>query len=1053
MEWTPDSWPESIQATESGAIGGWPPVTEEIAPTSTGPKQSHTNRYNIAICEKSIVIRHGTSHKGTLVLDNRKVGNVHVVQAGRHKDMVIDEIQATAILGTVVCPTDGKTRTANRSYLVACTEANPVAKLPGGNIIMEVQNVKCIPYRPARSQQNPSSQATGMQGPSAVAPMVGPSIPSMVPQSDGDMLPDIISKRVERLFSGGGFYYCPTYDITHGQQWHAEHYCSGQGGDHSIWDTADPLYCWNRAMVTNMIGQPTDGIDLDEWCTPLMQGSVCGPCTVADGYDVMLIGRRSCERSGTRYHHRGIDDEGHVANYVETEMLVIKEGNEIVAAHTQIRGSVPAFWQQQGSTMKLDITRNANLSASAYDKHIKGIMDRYGPQGCLFVNLLATGKGQEQRLTDALKEIMKASHFADDGVFSIIDFDFHKMVKEQGMDVDTVLDTIVSSGKAKALEFQWWQPTVDKKQNGVVRTNCLDCLDRTNAGQLAFSCFILREILTGLGVKFNDGDVKKVLTNLWAQHGDQIAMHYTGTGSVLTELVTTGQNSWQNSIQQRLRSANRYVKNNFGEDRDRQSAIDASLTLKRGGTDKKKATKDNNKQQLRAVTAPDLVGIGDSILEYGSSSNGDDDSSEPSSPTAAASPADGGSTLTIWAGTWNINASRAWNTEDLSDWFRLATGQDKGGGSSLRDVYIIGMQEFVDLDATAIIKRGFKMMTSKFEGETEHEVRKAEFNRALDRLFDTFQKREGIPRQDRVHYTEVQCITMVGLYISVWVKESLVREISHVHTKKIKGGLGGAHGNKGGVLLSMKLHNTLISVCSVHLEAGDRMMDVRNDQLSMITSEYRQQVREQYANIQPIRRRALFIIGDFNFRLNCGRETALALLDKGDFDHKPVSATFKLSIDLPTIRSPVRVKRRPAAARRSDTTSTGGTRQNSSRLSSSSSVPEVDLLSWVSEPEQIKHSATEGSDGPPPPSLTNNLMDDYFGPFESATSSSADSTKLNKLVNGGNVVVDNNFFASPAVPSQSGSSNPQSAPGGGVQSQGGFPPPPPDPSEPPDLLL
>lgn len=73
--------------------------------------------------------------------------------------------------------------------------------------------------------------------------------------------------------------------------------------------------------------------------------------------------------------------------------------------------------------------------------------------------------GQEQRLTDALKDIMEGSHFAEDGVFSIIDFDFHKMVKERGellcrvlyccyssSDVDSVLDTIVSSGAAKALE-------------------------------------------------------------------------------------------------------------------------------------------------------------------------------------------------------------------------------------------------------------------------------------------------------------------------------------------------------------------------------------------------------------------------------------------------------------------------------------------------------------------------------------------------------------------------------------------------------------------------
>lgn len=46
--------------------------------------------------------------------------------------------------------------------------------------------------------------------------------------------------------------------------------------------------------------------------------------------------------------------------------------------------------------MKLDITRNARLSASAYDKHIQCILDRYGPRGCLFVNLLSAGKGSRE---------------------------------------------------------------------------------------------------------------------------------------------------------------------------------------------------------------------------------------------------------------------------------------------------------------------------------------------------------------------------------------------------------------------------------------------------------------------------------------------------------------------------------------------------------------------------------------------------------------------------------------------------------------------------------
>lgn len=31
------------------------------------------------------------------------------------------------------------------------------------------------------------------------------------------------------------------------------------------------------------------------------------------------MSRRSCKRAGTRYNARGIDDDGNVANFVETE--------------------------------------------------------------------------------------------------------------------------------------------------------------------------------------------------------------------------------------------------------------------------------------------------------------------------------------------------------------------------------------------------------------------------------------------------------------------------------------------------------------------------------------------------------------------------------------------------------------------------------------------------------------------------------------------------------------------------------------------------------------
>jgi hypothetical protein len=72
---------------------------------------------------------------------------------------------------------------------------------------------------------------------------------------------------------------------------------------------------------------------------------------------VGLISRRSRFRAGTRYFRRGVDHEGHVANFNETEQLVFvdappPDGPSSFADYShkfsfvQIRGSVPVFWTE-----------------------------------------------------------------------------------------------------------------------------------------------------------------------------------------------------------------------------------------------------------------------------------------------------------------------------------------------------------------------------------------------------------------------------------------------------------------------------------------------------------------------------------------------------------------------------------------------------------------------------------------------------------------------------------------------------------------------------------
>uniref|UniRef100_A0A2C9LFQ1 Phosphatidylinositol-3-phosphatase SAC1 n=1 Tax=Biomphalaria glabrata TaxID=6526 RepID=A0A2C9LFQ1_BIOGL len=67
-----------------------------------------------------------------------------------------------------------------------------------------------------------------------------------------------------------------------------------------------------------------------------------------------LISRLSCERAGTRFNVRGTNDDGNVANFVETEQVIFLD--EEIASFVQTRGSIPLFWEQPGIQVMLHIT-------------------------------------------------------------------------------------------------------------------------------------------------------------------------------------------------------------------------------------------------------------------------------------------------------------------------------------------------------------------------------------------------------------------------------------------------------------------------------------------------------------------------------------------------------------------------------------------------------------------------------------------------------------------------------------------------------------------------
>lgn len=106
-----------------------------------------------------------------------------------------------------------------------------------------------------------------------------------------------------------------------------------------------------------------------------------------------LISRLSCERAGTRFNVRGVNDDGHVANFVETEQVIYLDDK--ISSFIQVRGSVPLFWEQPGFQMgshKIRMSRGYEASAPAFDRHLNQLKELYGSQ--ILINLLGIKEGE-----------------------------------------------------------------------------------------------------------------------------------------------------------------------------------------------------------------------------------------------------------------------------------------------------------------------------------------------------------------------------------------------------------------------------------------------------------------------------------------------------------------------------------------------------------------------------------------------------------------------------------------------------------------------------------
>eukprot|EP00035_Acanthoeca_spectabilis_P025701 m.459516 g.459516 ORF g.459516 m.459516 type:complete len:610 (-) comp21771_c0_seq1:51-1880(-) len=380
------------------------------------------------------------------------------------------------------------------------------------------------------------------------------------------------------VFDNHRFYFSYSYDLTHGLQ--RLHTAGETFYQETLYKRMDRRFCWNQHFL---VGVARNG-EMGHFLLPIMAGFVeIVPAVDINGHavEVTLISRRAVQRAGTRFTRRGIDRGGAVANFVETEQIVQVDG-DFHLAYVQTRGSIPLFWSQTPTLRyKPPVVMNSSEDHElAARRHFTEQLRRYGKQSVIS---LTNTSGHEGQLTRMFGDIMSKLQSPHLGYYP---FDFHKECSWNRWDRLSILMKSVRQDHSVYGAFmakrQGEVVQIESFQQGVFRTNCIDCLDRSNVVQ----SMIARETLD---LQFRQLQVfqpnesvqehprlKRLLDDLWADNADVLSVQYGGSKALKTDFTRTGKRTMAGRFSDFCQSALRYYMNNLA-DGYRQDAIDVFL--------------------------------------------------------------------------------------------------------------------------------------------------------------------------------------------------------------------------------------------------------------------------------------------------------------------------------------------------------------------------------------------------------------------------------------------------------------------------------------------
>ncbi|KAF3494083.1 hypothetical protein DY000_02057499 [Brassica cretica] len=278
-----------------------------------------------------------------------------------------------------------------------------------------------------------------------------------------------------------------------------------------------------------------------------------------------------------------------VVDLVQTQVIVTKEVPEDkkipMTSVVQMRGSIPLFCEQQGRELR------------GYSTPLENLKQRYGKL-IIILNLLKKGKHQKNILLEEFrKAIWIINGCMKENYLEAIHFDLHEHYKS-GADaafeylcayakralglINLFFCEAPSDEEAISAEKEGLKADIFKLQKGVLRSNCLDCLDRTNFAQYANGLVVLDHQLHLLGIRGppvvdTNNPLAEKLMEAYEKMGHVIAMQYAGSDAH-TKMFSALRGDWNMMMKHRdmLTAVHRYY-NNAYQDSEKQDAINVFL--------------------------------------------------------------------------------------------------------------------------------------------------------------------------------------------------------------------------------------------------------------------------------------------------------------------------------------------------------------------------------------------------------------------------------------------------------------------------------------------